>query len=213
LREFQRAIDHNPGLADAYHWRATLLSMLGQHAEALREKASALALDPLSVVLRTDLARLYYFAREFDHAEEHYRAALDLDQHFSLAHLGLAQVHEQQGEREQAIAELQAGVRLSNESVFALARLGHGYATAGRREEAQGVIKRLVASGKQKYVSAFDVAMIHVGLGEVDEAFTCFQSAFEERSLWMGYLKVEPQLDPVRADPRFQELLRRVGLA
>jgi TolB-like protein/Tfp pilus assembly protein PilF len=210
--EFQRAVELNPGCVEAFHWRGTLLSMLGRHAEALREKSRALALDPLSVVIKTDLARMFYFARDYDQALEQYRAALDLDSNFGSAHLWLAHVYEQRGLFEQAISELETGVRLSTDSPFALAKLGHGYAMAGRHDDAHSVLHQLVALSSQTYVSPYDIAIVHVGLQETDEAFAWLRRALEQRSLWLGYLSVEPQLDPLRSDPRFQELLRGVGL-
>jgi TolB-like protein/Flp pilus assembly protein TadD len=210
--EFQRAIELNPGCVEAYHWRGTLLSMLGRHAEALREKTRALAIDPLSVVIRTDLARMFYFSRDYDQALEQYRAALDMDPNFGSAHLGLAHVYEQKGLFEQAISELKTGMRLSRDSAFARAKLGYGYALADRRDEAHAMLKQLNELSNQKYVSPYDIAMVHVGLRETDEAFAWLQKAFEQRSLWLGYLNVEPQLDPLRSDQRFQELLRRIGL-
>jgi TolB-like protein len=210
--EFQRAIELNPGCVEAYHWRGTLLCMLGRHSEALHEKKRALAMDPLSVVIRTDLARMFYFSRDYDQSLEQYRAALDMDPNFGSAHLWLAQAYEQKGLFEQAISEFKTGVRLSSDSTFALAKLGHCYAMAGRRAEAQAVLNQLSASSSERYVSPYDVAMVHIGLQENDEAFTWLQRAFEQRSLWLGYLNVEPQLDPLRSDQRFQDLLRRIGL-
>jgi adenylate cyclase len=121
-------------------------------------------------------------------------------------------VYEQKGLFEQAIRELQTGMRLSADSTSALAKLAHGYALAGQRDEAQVVLKQLNALSSQRYVSPYDVAMIHVALQENDEAFAWLQTAFEQRSLWLGYLNVEPQLDPLRSDRRFRELRRRIGL-
>jgi TolB-like protein/Flp pilus assembly protein TadD len=210
--EFNRAIELNPGYVEAYHWRSTLLSMLGRQAEALREKKRALAMDPLSVVIRTDLARMFYFARDYDQSLDQYRSALEMDPNFGSAHLWLAHVYEQKGLFEEAISELKTGVQLSGDSTFALARLGHGYAIAGQRDEAHAVLKQLNALSSQRYVSPYDIAMVHVGLQETDEAFAWLQRAFEQRSLWLGYLNVEPQLDRLRSDQRFQALLRRVGL-
>jgi TolB-like protein/Tfp pilus assembly protein PilF len=210
--EFQRAIELNPGYVEAYHWRSTLLSMLGRHAEALREKKKALAMDPLSGVIRTDLARMYYFSRDYDRSLEQYRTVLDLDPNFGSAHLWLAQVYEQKGLYEKAISSLKSGMHLSSDSTYALAKLGQGYAMAGRCNEARAVLNQLNAMSSQKYVSPYDIALVHVGLRENDEAFTWLQRAFEQRSLWLGYLNVEPQLDVLRSDQRFQELLRRVDL-
>jgi tetratricopeptide (TPR) repeat protein len=211
--EFQRAIELNPGYVEAYHWRGTLFSMLGRHAEALREKNKALAIDPLSVVIRTDLARMFYFSRDYDQSLEQYRSALEMDPNFGSAHVWLSHVYEQKGLFQQAISELKTGMRLSSGSTFALAKLGHGYAMAGRCDEAHAVLNQLNALSSQRYVSPYDIAMVHVGLHENDEAFAWLQRAFEQRSLWLGYLKVEPQLDALRPDKRFHDLLRRVGLA
>jgi TolB-like protein/Tfp pilus assembly protein PilF len=209
--EFHRAIELNPGCADAYHWRATLLIMLGRHAEALREKTRALAIDPLSVVIRTDLARMFYFSRDYDQSLEQYRAVLDMDPNFGYAHLWLAHVYEQKGLFDEAISELQTGMRLSSDSTYALAKLGHAYAVAGKGDEAHSVLNQLHTLSKQRYVSPYDMAIVHVGLKENDEAFAWLERAFEQRSLWLGYLYVEPQLDALRSDLRFQALLRRVG--
>jgi hypothetical protein len=111
-----------------------------------------------------------------------------------------------------AIAEFQTGVQLTAGSAFSLAKLAHGFAVAGSPDRCESLLRQLLEFPSEKYVSPYDVAMIHVGLGDHDEAFSSLNRAFEERSLWLGYMNVEPQLDPVRSDPRFQHLLRRVGL-
>jgi hypothetical protein len=111
-----------------------------------------------------------------------------------------------------ALAEFQTGVQLTGGSAFSLSKLGHGFALAGSPDRSRSLLSQLLEFSREKYVSPFDIATIHTGLGEHDEAFSFLERAFEERSLWMGYLNVEPQLDPLRADLRFQDLLRRVGL-
>ena len=208
--EFQRAIALNPGCVDAYHWRGTLFSMLGRHVEALQEKSHALELDPLSVVIRTDLARMYYFARDYDRSLENYQAALDMESNFVSAHLWLAHVYQQQGRFDQAISSLKTGVRLSNDSPFALARLGHGYALAGNSIEARSLLYKLHSLSRQRYVSPYDIAMVHLGLKEIDATFLWLEKSLEQRSLWLGYLNVEPQLDILRTDSRFHHLFRRI---
>ncbi len=210
--EFQRAIELNPGYVEAYHWRSTLLSMLGRHQEALLEKKKALSMDPLSVVIRTDLARMFYFNREYDRAIEQYRGALDMDPNFSSAHLWLAQAYERKGLFDEAITELETGCRLSGESSYAAARLGSGYAWAGRRDEAWTALHQLKHFSTNRYVSPYDIAMIHAGLNQNDDVFAWLQRALEERSVWLGYLNVEPQWDALRSDQRFHALLRHIDL-
>ncbi len=135
-----------------------------------------------------------------------------MDPNFGSARLWLADVFEQKGEFEQAISELRKGMTADRESAFALAKLGHGLASAGQRAEALSVLNQLTGLSKDKYVSPFDIAMIHVGLRENDEAFSWLQKALEQRCLWLGYLNVEPQFDSLRQDRRFHELLHGVGL-
>jgi TolB-like protein/Flp pilus assembly protein TadD len=212
LEEFQRAIELNPGYVEAYHWRSTLLYILGRREEANLEKKNALAMDPLSIVIRTDLGRMSYFQREYDRAIEHYRAAIEMDSNFSTVHLWMAQPYAQKGWFDEAISELTTGIRLSGENIYALARLGAGYAFAGKDNEARAVLQQMQELSGKKYVSPYDVAMIYVGLNEIDEAFAWMEKAVEERSIWMGYLNLECQLDRLRGDARFKKLVRRVGL-
>ena len=212
-RAFQRAIDLNPSYVEGYHWRGTLFSMLGRHQDGHADKTRARALDPLSVVIRGDLARVCYFSRDYDRALEHYQAALDMDAHFFFNHIGLAQVHQKKGKPKRALPALKSSVRLTGESTFALARLAHGYALAGEPSKARDILKRLKGLSRSRYVSSQDLALVHVGLGEEGKSLACLEEAFEERSVWLGYLKVEPQFDSLRANPKFQKLLTRIGLA
>jgi TolB-like protein/Tfp pilus assembly protein PilF len=211
-QEFQQAIELNPGYVEAFHWRSTMLNMLGRHDEALLEKKKALAMDPISVVITTDLARMFYFNRQYDRAIEQYRAALDMDPSFSTAHLWLAQAYQQQGVWDEAMAALQTGVRLAGDSTYALARMGYGLAVSGKHNEARAILDQCVSSCSQRYVSPYDIAIIYLGLGDTDCAIEWLGKALEERCPWMGYLGVEPQMDALRPDRRFKELLQRVGL-
>jgi TolB-like protein/Flp pilus assembly protein TadD len=212
-QDFARAVALNPGYAEAYHWHGTLHGMLGRHAEAMATKTYALSLDPLSVVVRTDLARMLYFVRDYEQSIAQYRSAIDMDPTFSTAHIWLGQVYEQKRMFDLALAEFQTGVQLTGGSAFSLSRLAHGFALAGSPDRSRSLLSQLSEFPNQKYVSPYDIAMVHIGLGEHDEAFPWLDRAFEERSLWMGYLNVEPHLDPLRADPRFHDLQRRTGLA
>ncbi len=212
-QRFQRAIELNPGCAEAYHWRATLFGMQHRFIEALRDKEKALSMDPLSAIFRGDVGRVHYFARQYDLALEHYRAALEMDPHFFFVHILLGQACLQKGMFKPALFALKTAARLSDDSTFALARLAQGYAIAGQQEKARLLLKRLQGMSPRKYVAPFEIAMIHTGLQEYDEAFAWLTKAFDQRSIWLGYLQVEPQLDPVRDDPRFRELVKRMGLA
>lgn len=169
-------------------------------------------LDPLSLIINADLGRTFYFARQYDQSLEQFRKTLDMDPNFALAHLWLGQVYEQRRTYETAIVEFQKGIRVFGGSSYALARLGHAYAVAGRRREAQMVLNQLDDLAKQKYVSPYDTAVIYAGLGEKDRAFAWLERAYEDRSNSLDFLKVEPSLDPLRSDPRFQDLLRRMNL-
>ena len=210
--EFNRALELNPGYVEACHWGGTLQGMLGRSANALREKKRALAMDPLSVVIKTDLGRMLYFSRDYDRAETEFQSALEMDPGHETAHLWLAHVYQQKGEFERAIGELQTGERLSPKSMYAAARLGHGYALARKHEQARAILERLKTVATQRYVSPYDIAIVYIGLRENDEAFVWLQKALQERSIWLGYIGVEPQLDELRSDLRFDELIRAVGL-
>jgi Flp pilus assembly protein TadD len=122
-------------------------------------------------------------------------------------------VYEQNGTYELAIAELQRAADLSNDNPIDLSALGHVYAVSGRREQASHTLQELRRLSAKRYVSGYDLALVYVGLGEKDKALQALDQAFREHSAWMLHLKVDPRLDPLRSDPRFQDLLRRVGLS
>jgi len=211
-QHFQRAIELNPGCVDAYHWRGTMFGMLGRHREALSEKMKALEIDPLSPVYRTDVGRLHYFVREYDQAIENYRAALEIDPNFFLTHTLLGQAYLQKGMFKPALTALGAAMRITGDSAFALARLAHGQALAGDIVKARGLLRRLQAAAKRKYVSPCDHALVHAGFGELKETLKYLERALEERSIWLGYLNVEPAFDALRGHRQFQSLLKRIGL-
>jgi TolB-like protein/tetratricopeptide (TPR) repeat protein len=211
-KEFKRALELNAGHAEARNWYATLFNMLGRTEEALIAKTVALELDPLSLSINTDLGRTFYFARQYDRAAEQFRKTMDFDPNFGITYLWLGEVFEQQGLLDKAIPHLEKGVSITGGSSYSLGKLGHGYALAGRKDEAHRILQQLLELSQQKYVSSYDAAMIYVGLGDHDQAFSWLNQAAAERSLWLGYLKVEPQFDPLRSDRRFPDLLSRLGL-
>ncbi len=209
-KEFNRAIELNPNYAGAHQWRANLFNATGRREQGLSDMKRAVELDPLSLIINADLGRSFYLARQYGESLKQLQKTLDMDPTFGFAHIWLGQVYEQQNIFDKAISEFQKGVTLSGVSTYALARLGHAYGVAGKRREAQKVLNELNDLSKQKYVSSYDIALIYVGLGEKEQAFAWLEKAYHERS--MEFLKVDPQLDPLRSDPRFVELLRRTGL-
>jgi len=133
-----------------------------------------------------------------------------MDPDFVLAHLWLGMAYEQKGALEEAIAEFQRAIALSGGGTETLAALGHAYAVSGNRARAQTVLDQLRAIASQKYVSPYRLSAIHVALGEARQAFEWLERACEDQSHWLVFLKVDPVFDPLRSDPRFQDLLRRV---
>jgi eukaryotic-like serine/threonine-protein kinase len=208
-RESQRAIALDPDCARAHLWYGWTLVMTGRFEEGIPEVKRALELDPLSLNINWLLGVVCYLARQYDQAIEQYRKTLELDPNFSLAHsfLGVAYVHKSQ--YKEGIVELEKAVAISPMNV-SLTCLGYGYAAAGRTAEAQKVLKQLNEFSKVKYVPAFHRAAIYAGLAEKDKAFEWLENAYEEHFI-IG-IKVHPVFDPLRSDPRFANLLRRMNL-
>jgi len=210
--EFKRAIELNPGYLEAHHAYSHYLIAMGRTAESLTESKRALQLAPLDTTMGEHLGWHYLMAREVDQSIDANRKVLDLDPNTTLAHYILGQAYEEKSMYTEAIAEFQRAVTLSNGAPETLMGLGHAYAVAGKKGEALKIRGQLVALSKQRYVSPVYMALICTGLGEKDQAFTWLNKAYEERSAMLIYLKLEPRLDPLRSDPRFADLLRRVGL-
>ena len=211
-REFKRSLELNPSYATAHHWYGEYLEARGQFDEAIAEIKRGLELDPVSLIINADLGAAFYVARRYGQAIDQLRKTLQLDPNFALAHSFLGMVYEQKGMFEQAIAERQKAVILSAGAPGQLARLGHSYAVAGRRKEAVKILARLKQLSNQRYVRPYDIALMYVGLGETEQAFEWLEKAYEDRTGELVYIDVVHQFDPLRSDPRFQDLLRRIGL-
>ena len=210
--EFKRALELSPGYANAHHWYGDYLSVLGRHGEALAEAKRAFSLDPLSPMINTWLGYRYYEGRSFDEAIEQGRKILEFDPSFAAAHLLLGQAYLQKGLQAQAISELQNATTLSGDSPSYMAEVGVAYAVSGRKAEALNVINQLRKIAKQSYVSSYGLAQIYAALGYKQNTMNCLQSAYDEGAVWMQYLQVDPVLDSVRSQPRFQDLARQMGL-
>jgi serine/threonine protein kinase/Flp pilus assembly protein TadD len=210
-REFKRAIKLNPQYGNAHHWYSVSLVALGRMDEAIAELKRALELEPLSLIFNATAGRTYYYARQYDQAIEQCLKAIETDATFPTSYYFLALPYLQKGLQEEALAALQQAITLSGSSNAATAMLGYAYAVAGRRDEAMQVLAQLQEMAGKRYIAPFSFATIYAGLGEPDQAFIWLEKAYEERSNWMVYLKVEPQFDNLRSDSRFADLLRRVG--
>ncbi len=209
---FKRSIELNPSYATAYQRYSLYLIAMGRTQESLAEINRARELDPLSISVNFSLGWRLYMARQYDQAIEQLRNTLDMDPNFALPRLVLGQSYEQKGSYEQAIAELQKTANISHDSPLVLGALGHAYAVAGQRTEAEKVLSRLMEQSKKQYVSPFYVAIIYVGLRENEKAMDWMEKAYQDRSNAVVFLKVDPQLDTLRSNPRFQALLHRLVL-
>nr|MBA2703849.1 tetratricopeptide repeat protein [Blastocatellia bacterium] len=212
-REFKRAIELNPSYATAHHWYAYYLLARGRTDESLAEIKRAQEIDPLSLIINTDVGEMYFFARQYDRAIEQCQKTRELDPDFDLAVRLLGWTYLQKGMHEKAIAELQRAVSLSQGRRDSTALLGYAYGVVGKREEAKEVLSELKEIGKRSYVGPFEIALIYTGLNEKDQAFAWLEKAYDERSGSLILLNADPALDGLRSDRRFADLVRRVGTA
>ena len=166
-------------------------------------------LDPLSLAISADIGWVSYFARDYETAIQRYRTTLELDPDFAWGRflLGLALV--QTGRYFEAIAEFDAALRVSGRSSKILAAIGHAAGLAGDVAEARQVLATVEGMAGERYVSAYAIALIHLGLQDYDRAFASLDRACEERAGYLVYLNVDPAVDPIRKDPRFAALLRK----
>jgi TolB-like protein/tetratricopeptide (TPR) repeat protein len=210
-REFQRAIQLNPRYATAHQWYGQCLAYMGRFDEAQVETTRALQLDPLSLIIHTSHAATFWVARKWDRAIDHCLKASELDPNSVPLSCLLGHVYQGKGMYDEAIGERQRTIELAEGAPLFVADLGSSYAVAGKREEAIQILKRLHEFSKHRYVSAHSFALIHVGLKETDEAFQWLEKAYQERSAILAWAKVDPRLDNLRADRRFQDLLHRMN--
>ncbi len=211
-REFRRAIELNPGYATAHMWYSELLSELGRHEEALAEIKRAQQLDPLSLIINSVSGLFLLNAGRDDLAIEQLQKTLEIDPNFARAHFFLGHAYLRKGAFAEAIAEYQRAITLSPNITQYKGGLGYAYARAGKSAEAHKLLSELKEHSKRRYVSWSDLAAIYAGLGEKDQAFACLENAYEQRETRVVKVNVVPFFDPLRSDPRFADLLRRIGL-
>jgi TolB-like protein/Tfp pilus assembly protein PilF len=210
ISEFERAIRLRPNFATAYHWLGLGHLSLGHFDQAIANSKSALELDPLSLIINADLSWTYLTARRLDDAEAQARKTIKMDPRFFLAHYYLGAVLELKGSIVEAIPEFQKSLDLNGDA-YSLAMLGQAYARNGQKEEAQEVLGRLNEEAKSGYVAPYALAVLYLGLGEEERALDELERAYQRGdSNRLFAIKVDPFLDELRDQPRFQALLRRV---
>jgi TolB-like protein/DNA-binding winged helix-turn-helix (wHTH) protein/Flp pilus assembly protein TadD len=209
-KEFRRAIELNPGYATAHHWYAWHLALLDRYDEAIAEMKKAESVDPLSLIINADLAELLVLAHSYDEAIGQSRKTIEMDPNFAMAHNQLAQAYLQKHMYDQAISELQKAVQLSGGSPTCIANLARAYTLSGKRSEAMKLLNDLKNSSTARNSHASEVAAIYASLGDKDEAMNWLERGYAER--FNPGVLIRPGFDPLRSDPRFQNLAHRVGL-
>ena len=211
-KSLKRALALNPSYATAHQRYAWVLLGSGRLDEAISEMRRAQQLDPVSLTINAALGSMYNFARRYDEAVHQLQRTVMMDPNFSLAryNLGLAYAHK--GMYEEATAEFQRSKELDPDSTDAMEALGYVYAVTGRKQEARKVLAELQLIAKQREVSRYNIALIYAALGQKEQAFEWLDKAAADRSLESIYLRFDPQLDVLKADPRFNEFLRRHDL-
>jgi TolB-like protein/Tfp pilus assembly protein PilF len=210
--EFREAIRINPNYAPAHHFFADYLKALGRFDEALMEIEKAQELDPLSLAINTGVGHVLYLSGQYDKAIGQYRKAVELDPGFMVTHVWFGRPYLEKGMFAEAISELETAVRLSGESTLALAMLGHGLASAGRKDEAKEILEKLMERSKTRYVPSYWIAVIYNGLREKQQVVAWMWKAFEERSSWLVWSNVEPRFAWLKEDQEFASLLKAMKL-
>jgi TolB-like protein len=210
-REFQRAIELNPNYAIAHQqYGNNTLSALGRFEDAIAEGKRAVELDPLSLVINTDLGTDYYFARRYDEAITQLRKTLEMDPGFYYAYVNLGWALEAKGNLDEAISEYQKA-RALNDDPFVLGLLGHAYGSSGNQTEAMKILEQLKQLSRQRYVSAYSFVVVYLGLGNKEEALHWLEQGYQDRAgNDIGWIRVDSLVDPLRGDPRFEAIAEKI---
>jgi adenylate cyclase len=212
-KEFKRSIELKPDYATAHQWYAIhYLTATGRLEQAVEEMGKALELEPASLVMNTFMGATLYYAGRSDEAIDQCRRTVEMDPNFAVAHWHLGLAYEQKGAFDAAIEEFQKAISLSQGSPLMRAALGHAYAKSQQIYEANKILDELNELSKQQYVSPLEVAAIYVALGNDEKAFQLLEKAHAEHSFHLVNLNVSPHFKSVSSNPRFQELVRRIGL-
>lgn len=211
-RELRRAIELNPGYATAHQWYSHLLIYQGRAAEAFAAVQRTLHLDPLSLIMNSNAAGIYVLGHLWEEAEKNANSAVELESNFAPPHLFLGRVYEETGRPQEAMGEFDKAVALSGGATHYLSGLGHCLALGGHNIEARKVLAQLDEMAKQRYVSPYDFAVVYAGMRQTESVFAWLEKAYEDRSTWLAKVKADARFDLFHSDPRFQQLVMRLGL-
>ncbi len=209
-KEYRRAIELNPNYATAHHWYAEHLALLGRFDEALRESERARELDPLSLVIAVDNGQILYFSRQYDRAIQQFRAVSEMEQNYPRSHI-VNFAYVERGMYAEALADIETW-RQQGPSPWMWSVLAYTYGRAGQQPEAQRALDKLLELNRRQQAGPPALVWAYIGMGNKEQAFIWLEKAFSQHAN-LTTLKVDPIYDPLRSDPRFQDLLRRVGLA
>jgi TolB-like protein/DNA-binding winged helix-turn-helix (wHTH) protein/Tfp pilus assembly protein PilF len=210
--EYKRAIALNPSYSMVHRFYASLLGMTRRHDEAWEQINEAMRLDPLSLPNNAEIVRTLYYARNYDQAIEQGLRAMQLDPNYVRTHFWMGRVYSQKGMHREAIAASEKILESMPDSTLGLTEMAYSLAVAGRRKEARQILLRLEGRSTSAFVPAYDLAVIYIALNEEEVAVRYMQQAYENRDWALVVLAVEPRLDPLRSDPRFQEILAKLNL-
>jgi TolB-like protein/DNA-binding winged helix-turn-helix (wHTH) protein/Tfp pilus assembly protein PilF len=211
-REISLALELSPNYHRAHIWHANQLITAGRLDEALAAARRARDLDPLSLQARFLVARVLFYLRRYDAAMQHVREILDLAPDHANALTLLGQIYLETSTFEKAIPPLEQVATLQHRSAMSLGVLGHAYARAGRRADARRMLDELQQRSARRYVTPASIVYIYLGLGETEQTFAWLERAYAQRSAFLAFLTAYPFVDPIRSDPRYEDLVRRIGL-
>jgi len=210
--EFKRSLELNPNYASAHSHYALYLVARGRTDEALAQINRAQEIDPLSVSISSSRGLILQNARHYEEAIEQLRRVIAIEPNYYQAHWFLGLTYLANGQIDLGMATSEKAVAESNRAPAALGVLGLAYGAAGQKRQAEQILKELLELQKQRYVTPIAIAYVYIGLGDKDQAFAWLEKGYEERSNSIAFFKVNPTVDPLRSDPRFDELLRKIGL-
>ena len=211
-KNFKRAIEHGPGYATAHHWYAEYLVVVGRMEEAIAEGKQALEFDPFSLVINTLFGWPFHYSGRYDQAIERYQRTLELDPNFMTPRFFLGLTFVEKAMYEEAIAEFNKAKVLFGDSALMDAAIGHAYARWGKTAEVKKILAELEQISKQRHVPFYFLAAIYADIGDRDQAFHWLEKCREERDMWLAFLKIDPIWKNLRSDPRFVEILNKMGL-